>query len=132
MSWSISPDAVRHVLRSLSIAALAWMPAEALGCPVCYGWTQGGGNRAGFYWSAVLLSLLPFGLVGALALWLRRSLQASVTRGGGRDEPLLRGAGDGLEPAVHAHLVENILDVIAHRGGADVEAVRHRTGSDAG
>jgi hypothetical protein len=54
----------------LGILALA---ADATGCPVCFAADER--TRATFVSTAVLLSLLPFVLFAAIALWLHRELR---------------------------------------------------------
>lgn len=51
------------------MAGVALLPADALACSVCVGWTDGQGLNGGFYWSALLLTLLPFAVVAAIGAW---------------------------------------------------------------
>jgi hypothetical protein len=72
------------------VAAL--LPAAADACGVCVGWGgEGRGLTAGFYWSALVLTALPFALVGAAGIWLRRltrrDLRASRPRCHPGDHP---------------------------------------------
>lgn len=55
----------------------AWSaPAHRLAeaCSVCIGpGSEERGLTAGFYWSALLLTALPFALAGLIGVWLRRA-----------------------------------------------------------
>lgn len=54
-------------------AVAALLPIAAEACAVCVGWGgEGQGLNPGFYWSALVLTALPFVIVGAAGLWLRR------------------------------------------------------------
>jgi hypothetical protein len=54
-------------------AGLALLPAAADACAVCVEWgREWQGLNPGFYWSAVLLTVLPFVLVAAAGVWLHR------------------------------------------------------------
>jgi high-affinity Fe2+/Pb2+ permease len=56
------------VLLALVLGAV-W-PAVGAACPVCVGGPER--NRAAFFGTTVLLSLLPLGMIGAGAWWLAR------------------------------------------------------------
>jgi hypothetical protein len=49
-------------------------PASA--CAVCLSYTDG--KREAYYGTTALLMLLPFGLFGAILLWLRRAARRSA------------------------------------------------------
>lgn len=44
--------------------------ADAWACAVCLGWTDDQRLNSGFYWSALLLTLLPFVVVTSIGSWL--------------------------------------------------------------
>lgn len=53
-------------------------------CAVCLGWTNGQGPNWGYYWSWILLTLLPFVVVGIIGAWVgwalrRRGLAGPTT-----------------------------------------------------
>jgi hypothetical protein len=48
--------------------ALALLATEASACPAC--WSAEQGLNGGFYWSALLLTLLPFAVVASIGLWI--------------------------------------------------------------
>jgi hypothetical protein len=52
-------------------------PASA--CAVCLSYTDG--TREAYYGTTALLMLLPFGLLGAILLWLRRAARRSARAG---------------------------------------------------
>jgi len=64
----------RRTWAAAAVASLLARAPEAWGCPVCFG--AGDDNVLWFYYlSTVMLSLLPFAIVGTIAavvLWLRR------------------------------------------------------------
>lgn len=70
-----------RVVRRRFAAALgglsAWsglVPALAEACSVCIGpGSEARGLTAGFYWSALLLTALPFAVAGLIGVWLRRA-----------------------------------------------------------
>jgi len=65
--------AVDRAGRTGLAAGLALLPAAADACAVCVDWgREWQGLNPGFYWSAVLLTALPFVLVAAAGVWLRR------------------------------------------------------------
>ena len=66
------------------IAGWALFPLEARACSVCIGWTGGADADWGYYWSALLLTLLPFAVVAVVAAWVRRALRREAR---GRTEP---------------------------------------------
>ena len=55
---------------AVALTGLAVLPASALACSVCIGWNDGQAVNVGFYWSALLLTLLPFAVVGVVGAWL--------------------------------------------------------------
>lgn len=61
-------------LRPLILCVLLAVPKAALACPVC--WNPREDSRLAFFWTAVLMSLLPLGLTGGLIFWLRRRIAA--------------------------------------------------------
>lgn len=101
------------------IAGWALFPLEARACSVCIGWTGGADADWGYYWSALLLTLLPFVVVAVIGAWLRRAAS---------EKAAVRDGGNGLEPAVNAELAEDVLDVVPDRGRADVEPLGHGLG----
>ena len=66
-------DAARHGI--LILVGVVLFPANARACAVCVGWGEGQGLHAGFYWSALLLTTLPFALVAVIGAWLRSSVK---------------------------------------------------------
>jgi len=62
---------------ALLIAGWALLPLEARACAVCLGWTEGQGLNGGFYWSALLLTALPFVVVAVIGAWLTRAARLS-------------------------------------------------------
>lgn len=64
-------------------AGVALLPGNAWACAVCVGWTGRQGTDSGFYWSALLLTALPFAVVAVIGAWLvraaRRPRQAPAT-----------------------------------------------------
>jgi len=52
----------------------ALFPADAWACSVCVGWAEDQGLHAGFYWSALLLTVVPFALVGVIGAWMRYAI----------------------------------------------------------
>lgn len=48
----------------------ALLPRYALACPVCF--SAKGNTLTAYYGTTVLLSLLPFVLIGSIGLWLYR------------------------------------------------------------
>lgn len=47
------------------------LPARAWACAVCIGWGEGQEPLAtGFYWSALLLTALPFAVVVTIGAWI--------------------------------------------------------------
>jgi hypothetical protein len=77
------PPRVGLGLAVLAAAHAVLLPAPAAACAVCVDWgREWQGLNAGFYWSAVFLTALPFVLVGAAGLWLRRLAAAAAPRPG--------------------------------------------------
>ena len=64
----------------------ALLPLEAGACAICIGWAGGGDADWGYYWSALLLTLLPFVVVALVGGWIRRALRREA-RARGRTEP---------------------------------------------
>ncbi len=76
--------------RAVAVVLLGWalLPLEAQACSVCLGWAEGQGLNGGFYWSALLLTLLPFAVVMVIGAWVRRALRREAPADGpGRTEP---------------------------------------------
>jgi len=71
---------------ALLIAGWALLPLEARACAICIGWAGGGDADWGYYWSALLLTLLPFVVVALVGGWIRRALRREA-RARGRTEP---------------------------------------------
>jgi hypothetical protein len=69
------------IIPALLAAGGALLPVKALACAVCVGWGDGQGLNAGFYWSALFLTALPFAVIAAVGAWVRR------TAAGGHREP---------------------------------------------
>ena len=59
----------RRLWVGLSVLAA---PAVATACPVCF--AARNETLIAYFWTAVLMSLLPFGLIGGIGFWLYRSL----------------------------------------------------------
>jgi hypothetical protein len=79
---------------TLAIGTLAIAAAgDARACPVCFGWTEGQG-RAGYYWSLLLLSGLPFVAATVVGIWVRRLARRSAVTA------VAPGDGDGGRPAI--------------------------------
>jgi len=75
----------RRRTRETARAVLAAMPllgpVAAEACAVCIGGgREGTGLNPGFYWSAVVLTVLPFVAVVVAGAWLRRHLSAAGRR----------------------------------------------------
>ncbi len=68
-----------------AVAAAGW-PETAGACPVCFAAEQR--QLTAYFGTAVLLSLLPFVLAGAITWWIRREARRSVSNGS--DGPALR------------------------------------------
>lgn len=68
---------------SILFAGAMLLTRDVQACSVCIGWTEGQGLTGGFYWSALLLTALPFAVVAAIGAWLvraaRRPRQAPAT-----------------------------------------------------
>lgn len=52
------------------MAGVILLPAKARACEVCVTWTQGQGLNGGFYWSALMLTVLPFAVVAVIGAWV--------------------------------------------------------------
>ena len=59
------------------LGGAALLTRDAHGCAVCLGWTEGQVLTGGFYWSALLLTLLPFAVVAAIGTWIGLTLRRS-------------------------------------------------------
>lgn len=57
-------------VRPAITTALALLPTDAPACSVCVSWTEGQGLNGGFYWSALLLTTLPFAVVAVIGAWV--------------------------------------------------------------
>ncbi len=57
------------------IAGVALLSVDAQACSVCVSWTDGQGLNGGFYWSALLLTALPFVVVAVIGVWLRAKVR---------------------------------------------------------
>ena len=68
---------VRRWVPALVLLLFLVAPDVAHACPVCFDARDR--NRAAFFATTVFMSLLPLGLVGLLAAWLRR--RSRVLRG---------------------------------------------------
>lgn len=68
---------------SVLFAGVTLLTRDVQACSVCVGWTGGQGADSGFYWSALLLTALPFAVVAVIGAWLvraaRRPRQAPAT-----------------------------------------------------
>jgi len=67
-----------------TLAAGMALPTAARACAVCIGWTGGTEADWGYYWSALLLTLLPFAVVAVIGIWIRHALRREARR---RSEP---------------------------------------------
>ena len=79
---------MKRILGRLVCAGLVFLPGRILACPVCFGWTDPQVSKAGFYWSFLLLTVLPFALLGGIGGWVIYSTRRSRLRprtGGIRD-----------------------------------------------
>jgi|GEM_PF-1211599 len=61
----------------MAAALVVWAPETAWGCPVCFAAEQR--QLTAYFATAVLLSLLPFVLAGAITWWIRREARRSAT-----------------------------------------------------
>jgi hypothetical protein len=61
--------------------ALALTPTGASACAVCVGGV-GESGTAGFYWSALLLTALPFAVIAAIGAWVSRAGDGPRRRAG--------------------------------------------------
>jgi hypothetical protein len=84
-------SAAKSLLLAAASAALLALPRVAEACAVCMSGRDDDTQRA-FLLGTLLLSGLPFALIGGLALWIRRRAraQAETERAGER-------TGDGVE-----------------------------------
>jgi hypothetical protein len=65
-----------------TLHASLFTPSQGLACSVCIGWAQSQGV-SGFYWSALLLTALPFAVIGTIGAWAWKRLR--IDEPGGRD-----------------------------------------------
>ena len=72
---------------ALLIAGWTLVPLEARACAVCIGWMGGGDADWGYYWSALLLTLLPFAVVMVIGAWVRHAFLRSPGRGSPAQPP---------------------------------------------
>lgn len=65
---------IRAIIRwgsaTFLMADVVLLPAHARACAVCISWTEGQGLNGGFYWSALLLTALPFVVVAVIGAWV--------------------------------------------------------------
>ncbi len=54
------------------MAGMFLLPTVAQACSVCVGWAEGQGLNGGFYWSALLLTALPFAVIAVIGVWVSR------------------------------------------------------------
>jgi hypothetical protein len=61
--------------RLVAVLTAGWalLPPDAQACSVCVGWSEGQGLNGGFYWSALLLTALPFAVIAAIGAWAWRA-----------------------------------------------------------
>lgn len=52
------------------MAGMSLLPTNARACSVCVSWTEGRGLNGGFYWSALLLTALPFAIAAVIGAWV--------------------------------------------------------------
>jgi len=71
-SGSVSGVTVRTGARILLAAGTALVPRSAPACSAC--WSLDQGLNAGFYWSYLLLTLLPFAVAGVIGVWVAHTL----------------------------------------------------------
>ncbi len=62
----------------IAFVMLALIPTAAYACPMCVGTTEEG--RLAFVQTAVVLSMLPLGIVGGFGVWLRRRSKSMSDR----------------------------------------------------
>jgi len=60
------------LLGALSIG-VALVSANVEACSTCVGWPDGQGVNGGFYWSALLLTALPFAVLAVIGVWVSRA-----------------------------------------------------------
>lgn len=68
-------------------AALPALPEVAEACAACVGWGSDGRTDGAFLWSGLLLTLLPFLLLGLAGAWVARLLRGSARECGGPTGP---------------------------------------------
>lgn len=80
---------VRAALGTLAAGASVLLPGIADACSVCVGpGSEGRGLTAGFYWSALLLTALPFAIAGIVGAWVVRTARRDPKESGrGATEP---------------------------------------------
>ncbi len=70
----MEPTLIRRASALLLGSALSW-PALSLACPVCF--NSRDENRLAFFWTAMVLSVLPLGLIGGALFWVWRRAHAA-------------------------------------------------------
>lgn len=56
-------------------------PGGAHACAVCVGWADEPAVNVGFYWSALLLTALPFAVAVAIGAWMRAAARRQPSDG---------------------------------------------------
>jgi len=64
---------VRHWIPALALGLFLFLPESLAACPVCFDPLDE--NRMAFITTAIFLTLMPFGLLGAAGLWLRKRIR---------------------------------------------------------
>ena len=64
----------------LACSAAWWVPRVAFACPVCF-YTENEANRLAYLLTAILLTGLPFVVVGGILLWVVRRARAAEAAG---------------------------------------------------
>jgi len=67
-----------------ALHASLFTPSQGLACSVCIGWAQGQ-EASGFYWSALLLTALPFAVVAAIGAWVWSAHRTAEPQGRASD-----------------------------------------------
>ena len=63
----------RHWIPALALGLFVMVPESLAACPVCF--DPNDENRMAFITTAIFLTLMPFGLLGAAGLWLRKRIR---------------------------------------------------------
>jgi hypothetical protein len=74
----MDPGNSRWKALAILTAGVVLLPLPAWACSVCVSWTEGRGLSAGFYWSALLLTALPFVVVAVIGVWLLRACRSKT------------------------------------------------------